>query len=222
MNLPIRLAELTRAPVNFDGEHEPNHVVIQATEPELFKCPFVMITEVGATFFDDRGSPRPAAYLQKGGFMWADDFWGEVRVAALGARAAESSAGERVPDHRRADESLDLPHALRREAVPADSVYWMGATAERPSERGPDSATPHARAVVDQKGRIIVFISHNTDFGDSVRARIRRSDVLLQFLRGRLRDWDQHPAICDDALSAATFFVSSSINAITISTNHSH
>ncbi|RPI48291.1 MAG: DUF4159 domain-containing protein [Acidobacteria bacterium] len=45
------------------------------------------------------------------------------------------------------------------------SIGWVysGTT----SERGADSATANARAVVDQKGRIIVFISHNTDFGDS-------------------------------------------------------
>ena len=50
MNLPIRLSELTKTPVNFDETHEPNHVVIQATEDELFKCPFVMMSEFGGAF----------------------------------------------------------------------------------------------------------------------------------------------------------------------------
>ena len=66
MNLPIRLSELTRPPVNFDETHEPNHVVIQATEPELFKCPFVMITEVGATFFRRAGSQSASRGPAKG------------------------------------------------------------------------------------------------------------------------------------------------------------
>jgi len=35
------------------------------------------------------------------------------------------------------------------------------------SERGADSATANPRAVVDSKGRVMVFISHNTDFGDA-------------------------------------------------------
>ena len=40
-NLSIRLSELSNAAVNFDKHGTPNYVVIQATEPELFKCPFV-------------------------------------------------------------------------------------------------------------------------------------------------------------------------------------
>jgi hypothetical protein len=35
------------------------------------------------------------------------------------------------------------------------------------SERGADSAVPHARGITDKKGRMIVLITHNTDFGDS-------------------------------------------------------
>src|SRR5687767_1717767 len=76
MNLPIRLAELTKTPVNFDAMKEPNHVVILATEPELFKCPFVMITEVGTVHFDEEEAKALRTYLLKGGFLWADDFWG--------------------------------------------------------------------------------------------------------------------------------------------------
>jgi hypothetical protein len=35
------------------------------------------------------------------------------------------------------------------------------------SERGADSAEPHARAIFDKHGRMMVFITHNTDFGDA-------------------------------------------------------
>ena len=36
---------------NFDKPGTPNYVVIQATEPELFKCPFVAVTNHGRAFF---------------------------------------------------------------------------------------------------------------------------------------------------------------------------
>src|SRR5690242_16160340 len=49
-NLPIRLSELTRTPVNFDSNKEVNHVVIQASEPALFQCPFVMMSEYGSAY----------------------------------------------------------------------------------------------------------------------------------------------------------------------------
>jgi hypothetical protein len=166
INLPIRLSELTRALVNFDAAHEPNHVVIQATEPELFKCPFVMITEVGATYFDDQEALALRKYLQKGGFMWADDFWGEYAWRHWERELRKVLPASEYP-------IIDVPmnhsifHTLfdskRFPQIPSIGWVYSGTT----SERGADSATPNARAVVDAKGRIIVFISHNSDFGDS-------------------------------------------------------
>jgi len=166
MNLPIRLAELTKTPVNFDANREPNHVVIQATEAELFKCPFVMITEVGATFFDEQEALALRSYFQKGGFMWADDFWGEYAWSHWERELRKVLPAAEYP-------IIDVPmnhsifHTLfdakRFPQIP--SIGWVNSGTT--SERGADSATPHARAVLDQKGRIIVFISHNSDFGDS-------------------------------------------------------
>src|SRR4051812_42952555 len=51
-NLSIRLSELTKATVNFDKDHEPNFYVITPTDPELFDCPFVMMSEFGGTHFE--------------------------------------------------------------------------------------------------------------------------------------------------------------------------
>jgi hypothetical protein len=42
---------------------------------------------------------------------------------------------------------------------------WLGSG--RTSERGADSAEVHARAILDQKGRVMVFMTHNTDVSDS-------------------------------------------------------
>ena len=166
MNLPIRFAELTKALVNFDPAHEPNHVVIQATDPELFRCPFVMITEVGATFFDDAEAKALREYLQKGGFLWADDFWGTYAWAHWERELRKVLPASEYP-------IIDVPmnhsifHTLfdakRFPQIPSIAWVYSGTT----SERGADSATPEARAVLDAKGRVMVFISHNTDFGDS-------------------------------------------------------
>jgi hypothetical protein len=141
MNLPIRLSELTRATVNFDPSREPNHVVIQATEPELFKCPFVMITEVGATFFDDQEAKALREYLQKGGFLWADDFWGSYAWSHWERELRKVLPASEYP-------IIDVPmnHSIFHTLFDAKA---------------------NARAVVDHKGRVMVFISHNTDFGDS-------------------------------------------------------
>ena len=48
--------------------------------------------------------------------------------------------------------------------IPSINFYLGTGTT---SERGADSATPHARAIADSHGRLIVLMTHNTDFGDS-------------------------------------------------------
>jgi hypothetical protein len=52
-NLSIRLSELTKAHVNMGHDGSPNYVVIQATEPELFECPFVALTNPGRVLITD-------------------------------------------------------------------------------------------------------------------------------------------------------------------------
>ena len=74
--------------------------------------------------------------------------------------------------------------------------YWLG-TGGRTSERGSDSAQPHVRAIVDERGRIMVLMTHNTDFGDAFEREtdnheyfldIRPSGLRLRRERARLRD----------------------------------
>jgi len=52
--------------------------------------------------------------------------------------------------------------------------FWMGTGGET-SERFGDSAVPHARAVTDADGRMIVLMTHNTDFGDAFEREDNRA-----------------------------------------------
>jgi hypothetical protein len=166
-NLPIRLSELTKTPVNFEEDKEEvNHVVIQMTEDELFKCPFVMMTEVGAAQIDGQEAQALRNYLLKGGFLWADDFWGEYAWSHW-----ERELRKVLPSGQYPITDVPLNHSIfhtlfdvkRFPQIPSIGWTRSGTT----SERGADSATPHARAIADEKGRILVFISHNSDFGDA-------------------------------------------------------
>src|SRR5215210_5887974 len=78
VNLSVRLSELTRTRISRDAATgEPNHVLIRLTDDLLFQCPFIMMTEVGSTYLSAEEADRLRQYLLKGGFLWADDFWGE-------------------------------------------------------------------------------------------------------------------------------------------------
>lgn len=168
INMSIRLSELTKTQVTFDGPQDPRHAVVQLTDETLFQCPFVMMTEVGGAYLTEAEAAALRTYLDKGGFLWADDFWGEYAWQVWAEQLSKALPSAQFP-------IIDLPpdHPLFRAqfilgGVPqiASIGYWWNSGGGT-SERGPESAVPHARAVTDAHGRILVLMTHNTDIGDS-------------------------------------------------------
>jgi hypothetical protein len=166
LNFPFRLRELTTTAVSRQPNGEPNHVIVTPTDPNLFRCPFIMATEVGAAFFDEADALTLRAYFDKGGFLWADDFWGEYAWTFW-----ENQIGKVLPPSQYPLTDLPLTHPLFnhhyiiREIPQIPSInYWFGTG--QTSERF-DSAQPHVRAIMNEHGRIVVLITHNTDFGDA-------------------------------------------------------
>jgi hypothetical protein len=168
-NLSFRFSELTRTIVSRAVDGNYNHVVIQLTDEQtLSRCPFIMMTEPGGTYFDDAEALALRVYLQKGGFLWADDFWGEYAWAHW-----ENEIRKALPssDYPLIDVPLDhqLFHMLYdvREIAQIPSIgFWYGSRGGT-SERGNDSAVPHVRAIMDRAGHMLVVMTHNTDFGDA-------------------------------------------------------
>ena len=168
INLSYRLSELTTTPVSKSRPGEFNHVLVSLTDPDLYRCPFIMMTEVGAAYLDANEAAQLHEYLLRGGFLWADDFWGELAWGVwVGELRKVLSAGE----YPIVDLALDHPifHALyvvRRIPQIPSSNFFFGSGGGT-SERGPESAEPHVRAIFDQKGNVMVLMTHNTDFGDA-------------------------------------------------------
>lgn len=168
VNLSIRLAELTRTRISTQADGEPDHIVISLTDPELFKCPFVMMTEVGAAYFDPDEALRLRAYLQKGGFLWADDFWGAyawehwMHELSKVLPPLEYPAFDLPPDHPLFRAQFEISAVPQ---IPSIN-FWLGSGGGT-SERYDDSREPHARGIADGHGRLMVLMTHNTDLGDS-------------------------------------------------------
>lgn len=168
VNLSIRLSELTRTRVSFDAANEPRHFVLQLTDPLLYRCPFVMMTEPGGLVFDDAEVLPLRNYLLKGGFLWADDFWGTAAWESFEQEMRRVLPADQFPMR-----DLDPSHPLFHTQFQVDdvtqipSINFWGGTGGRTSENGADSAVPHARAFLDKNGRILALATHNTDYGDS-------------------------------------------------------
>jgi Domain of unknown function (DUF4159) len=182
-NLSIRLSELTKTPVSINERTgEPNHLIVQLTAPELFHCPVVFMYEVGNIFIDETEAAALRDYLLKGGFLWVDDFWGERAWGIW-----ESQIRKVFPSGTHPIIDLTLDHPLFHQFRTVSKVpqipsidFWLGSGGGT-SERGFDSRTPHIRAITDEKGRIMVLMSHNTDFGDSYERESVNHDYFLTF-----------------------------------------
>ena len=120
------------------------------------------------------------AYLLKGGFLWVDDFWG--------TRAWQRWAGEmrRVfAEYPIVDVPVDHPirHTLFQiEEVPqVTSINFWRRSGGYTAERGPDSPHANFRMIADDRGRIMVLMTHNTDIGDSWEREGEDHEFFLQF-----------------------------------------
>jgi len=177
-NLSIRLSELTKTPISTESDGLPRHVLVQFTDPLLFSCPFVMMSEPGGAFLDQQEAEGLRRYVEKGGFLWADDFWGTYAWAHWEAQirkalpAAEFPIFDLPPDHPLFRAQFEVDHVPQ---IPA-----IGLAGGQTSERGADSAVPHARGIADSHGRLMVLMTHNTDFGDAFE---REGDDPQYFLR---------------------------------------
>ena len=183
INMSIRLSELTKTTVSFAAPDEPNHLVVRLTDETLFQCPFVMMTEVGAAYLDAEEAEALQKYVLKGGFLWADDFWGQWAWEAWTEQITKAFPSAQYPIR-------DLPndHPLFRSifdiggGVPqiASIGHWWGSGGGT-SERGQDSAVPHARAIIDPAGRLMVLMTHNTDIGDSWEEEASNPQYFYEF-----------------------------------------
>jgi len=57
--------------------------------------------------------------------------------------------------------------------------YWDGAG--RTWERSPREAAAHIRAINDASGRIMVLLTHDTDFGDSYERESELPEYFMKF-----------------------------------------
>ena len=168
-NLSIRLSELTRTPVSMNEADEPNSLLLTRHLAGALTLPLRDDDRAGRRVLRRSGSARLFARISSragfsgpttSGATYAWDYWeNEIRkVLPSGA----------VSDLRRAARPSALSPDDDGAENPADSFDWF--LAEPPAARpsvGADSAVPHVRAINDANGRIMVLMTHNTDFGDA-------------------------------------------------------
>jgi hypothetical protein len=182
VNLSTRLSELTRTRVNLDAAGRPNHVVLLATDPELFQCPLIVLTNPGRAYLSETDAAALRLYLQKGGFLWSDDSWGSYAWDHWVRELRKVLPA--TTDYPLIDLQIDHPifrtlfEAKRIPQIPNIGFYHgNGGT----SERGRDSAVPRVGAILDPNRRIVVLLTHNTDFGDAYERESEDPEFFYKF-----------------------------------------
>ncbi len=165
LNFSLRLQQLTTLRVN------PDPITLRLDDELLFDYPFVYLIEPGALVFNDAEVEALRRYCLAGGFMMIDDFWGDSEYENLREQLARV-----FPEYPPADVPIshEIFHCVydlkEKPQVPAiNSVHRLpdGTFASREWARdGSDTSTPNYRAITDGKGRMMIFICHNTDLGD--------------------------------------------------------
>jgi hypothetical protein len=181
INLTMRLSQLTKTEIDHEGEDDPIPIVVGLTDEMLFDCPFLMMTEPGGASFSEEEATQLRAYLLKGGFLWADDFWGSRAWNWWANQLAQVLDRN---DYPIVDVPIDHPIFHTQfdvRTLPQIPNVGLWEYRHQTSERGADSAEPHARAILDRNGRIMVFMTHNTDFGDAFEREADAPDYFERF-----------------------------------------
>jgi hypothetical protein len=179
-NLMLRLGEFTTALVNLYEDGEPAHAIVQATDPELFHCPFLFGSDAGTAGFSDEEADLLGQYLLKGGFLWIDDFWGDRAMSHWLQQMSRVLPGLQA-------NVLDMDHPIfssfyfldRLPQIP--NIQFWRRSGGQTSERGLETETPTMSAITDESGRILVLMTHNTDIADGWERESEDHDFFARF-----------------------------------------
>jgi hypothetical protein len=169
INLTTRLSELTKTRVSRDESQQPNFYVVRLTDDALFNCPITVASDAGTIGIREDEADRLRTYLLKGGFLWADDFWGTAAWEHW-----ESQISKVMPPSEYPIEDVDMSDPLLHSLFEVKQIpqitniqFWRRSGGQETSERGADSEDVHFRVIRDKHRRVMVLMTHNTDVADS-------------------------------------------------------
>ena len=159
-NFLVRLGELTKMRPGVA-------VVVKLDSPLLMHCPVLYMTDVGTMLLTGPEVLGLRTYLQKGGLLWVDDFWGTQAWDQWIREIRRVLPSQRMIDVPSTHPILTMPYVTGEIWQMPTVGLWYGIEGARnTSERGDDSSTASLRALVDDVGRLLVLSTHNTDIAD--------------------------------------------------------
>jgi hypothetical protein len=142
----------------------PNPNMMEITDEKLHHFPYAYVVEPGGMDLTNEEVTRLREYLLRGGFIHADDFWGlsELDNFAFEMRRV-------LPEYEL--KVLPLTHPIFHTFFDIDSIIqipgqWSGCDGGPTYER-PDDTEARIYGISDDKGRLMVVATYNSDLGDA-------------------------------------------------------
>jgi Domain of unknown function (DUF4159) len=136
---------------------------ISLVDPELLRFPFLYAVEVGYMSLTEPEVLGLRRYLEHGGFLVVDDFWGSREWANFEREIKRVLPGRPIvelpPEHPIFHAFYDIDEIVQVPNV--GQGRFGGPTHEQ------DGYLPGVRGIVDDQGRLMVAISWNSDLGDA-------------------------------------------------------
>jgi hypothetical protein len=161
-NLIFRLHEVTSLKVR------PGLNFVDITTADLENHPFVYLAAAGRADFSDEEVAALRRYLLNGGFIMADDFWGDEQWEHFHAQMKRIFP-EREP------EELSLDHRIfhtvfdfkKEPQIPSVGTYMRTGQSFDPGwPYNQKDQGPHYYALYDDKKRMMALLCHNNHYGD--------------------------------------------------------
>jgi hypothetical protein len=147
-------------------------VVVELTDDALFDYPWLYATQVGYWDLSDEEIARLREYLERGGFLMADDFFGDEWFGF------EQAMFRLFPDRPIVDIDVgthEVLHVLydvdEFTQIPGLRHLGGGWGGRRGRGGGFEVASglpePHLRGILDDEGRLMIAVNYNQDVGDA-------------------------------------------------------
>ena len=167
-NFLTRLEQLSTIEVN------PEPISLRLTDKDILDHPFLYMCDVGWQDLTNEETDALRVYLERGGFLWVDDFWGNAEWMNF-----EFNVRKAFPKLRW--QTIPSEHPIFHMVFPLGEcpqvpakIFWeqYGAAYDPPTiHRYPAGGeegvnTVNFRGLFSDDGRLMAVASHNSDIGD--------------------------------------------------------
>lgn len=136
--------------------------VVNLDEGDAYDWPWLYAVQVGEWGLTDRQGQELREYILRGGFFMADDFHGDAEWQEFYTRIHKAFPHRQIREIPDDDPIFHTVYDLTgRYQVPGEAHLRLG------YKNGPSGKGAHWRAIYDDKGRIVVAITYNSDIGDA-------------------------------------------------------